>query len=99
MTVTAANDKADLGDLTYNASLTHRLTIQLSGNAPGTGTNTPTGVDAGIAAVPMKKPGRRDLRLHPGHRRQGHRDGRLARDRRQRQLRGLPPQARRHPRR
>ena len=44
MTVTAPNNKADLGDLTYDASLVHRLTIQLSGNAPGTGTNTPNGV-------------------------------------------------------
>ena len=44
MTVALPNKLADLGDLTYDASLTHRLTIQLSGNAPGTGTNTPTGV-------------------------------------------------------
>ncbi len=42
MTVSAPNNKADLGDLTYAPSLVHRLTIQLSGNAPGTGTNTPT---------------------------------------------------------
>ncbi len=56
MTVTGVNNKADLGDLTYDASLTHRLTIQLSGNAPGTSTNTPTAVNSGIAAVPMKKP-------------------------------------------
>jgi len=56
MTVSGANNKADLGDLSYNANLTHRLTIQLSGNAPGTGTNTPTGANSGIAAVPMTKP-------------------------------------------
>lgn len=62
MTVTGANNKADLGDLTYDASLTHRLTIQLSGNAPGTGltsdrggANTPNG-QGSIAGVPMKKP-------------------------------------------
>jgi OmcA/MtrC family decaheme c-type cytochrome len=55
MTVTGVNNKADLGDLTYNASLTHRLTIQLSGNAPGTGSNTPNGATL-VAAVPMKKP-------------------------------------------
>jgi OmcA/MtrC family decaheme c-type cytochrome len=56
MTVTGVNNKADLGDLTYNANLTHRLTIQLSGNAPGTSTNTPTGANSGITAVAMKKP-------------------------------------------
>jgi OmcA/MtrC family decaheme c-type cytochrome len=44
MTVTGSNNKADLGDLTYESQLVHRLTIQLSGNAPGTGTNTPNGV-------------------------------------------------------
>ncbi|HTT09999.1 MAG TPA: OmcA/MtrC family decaheme c-type cytochrome [Burkholderiaceae bacterium] len=44
MTVSPPNNTADLGDLTYQPSLVHRLTIQLSGNAPGTGTNTPNGV-------------------------------------------------------
>lgn len=52
---TAVNKKADLGDLTYEPSLVHRLTIQLSGNAPGTGSNTPTGATV-TAAVPMKNP-------------------------------------------
>ncbi|MBE0549669.1 MAG: OmcA/MtrC family decaheme c-type cytochrome [Rubrivivax sp.] len=56
MTVTGTNNKADLGDLSYNANLTHRLTIQLSGNAPSTGTNTPTGANLGVTAVPMKVP-------------------------------------------
>ncbi len=58
MTVTGTNNKADLGDLSYNAALTHRLTIQLSGNAPGTGSNTPTGATSSLVAtgVPMKKP-------------------------------------------
>ena len=56
MTVTGTNNKADLGDLSYNAALTHRLTIVLSGNAPGTSTNTPTAVSSGIAAVPLKTP-------------------------------------------
>ena len=50
------NKVADLGDLTYDAALTHRLTIVVSGNAPGTGTNTPTAATSAIAAVPMKKP-------------------------------------------
>ncbi|MDH4289268.1 MAG: OmcA/MtrC family decaheme c-type cytochrome [Aquincola sp.] len=58
----SSGNKADLGDLTYQPSLTHRLTIQLSGNAPGTGTstnptnNTPDGVSLGIAAVPLRAP-------------------------------------------
>ena len=54
MTVSGANNKADLGDLTYAPSLVHRLTIQLSGNAPGTGTNTPNAVEvAGYPGVPL----------------------------------------------
>jgi OmcA/MtrC family decaheme c-type cytochrome len=50
------NKKADLGDLTYEPNLVHRLTIQISGNAPGTGTNTPTGANSGVTGVPLKKP-------------------------------------------
>jgi OmcA/MtrC family decaheme c-type cytochrome len=34
--------KADLGDLSFDATLTHRLGIQIGGAAPGTGSNTPT---------------------------------------------------------
>ena len=55
MTVTGANNKADLGDLTWEPNLTHRLTIQLSGNAPGTGTNTATAVQV-TPGVPMTSP-------------------------------------------
>jgi OmcA/MtrC family decaheme c-type cytochrome len=56
MTVSAPNNKADLGDLTYDPSRVHRLTIQLSGNAPGTGTNTPNGVEvSGYPGVPLIK--------------------------------------------
>jgi OmcA/MtrC family decaheme c-type cytochrome len=55
MTVTAPNATVDLGDLTYDASLAHRLTIQVSGNAPGTGTNTPTGVQV-TPGVAMTNP-------------------------------------------
>jgi OmcA/MtrC family decaheme c-type cytochrome len=53
MTFTGANVKDDLDDLTYDPTLVHRLTIQLSGNAPGTGTNTPNGVQnvAGVVLV------------------------------------------------
>jgi OmcA/MtrC family decaheme c-type cytochrome len=35
--------KDDLGDLTYDPSLTHRVGIVISGAAPGTGTNVPSG--------------------------------------------------------
>ena len=57
MTVSGANNKADLGDLTCDPNLVHRLTIQLSGNAPGTGTNTPNGVEVtGYPGVPLTKP-------------------------------------------
>jgi OmcA/MtrC family decaheme c-type cytochrome len=57
MTVSGSNNKADLGDLTYEPSLVHRLTIQLSGNAPGTGNNTPTGATVvGVPGVPMTHP-------------------------------------------
>lgn len=52
----APADKADLGDLTYDANALHRITIQFAGNAPGTGTNTPTGADSGVAAVPLAQP-------------------------------------------
>jgi OmcA/MtrC family decaheme c-type cytochrome len=55
LTAAAGQDKADLDDLTYNANLTHRLTIAISGNAPGTGTNTPNGVQV-VTGVPMKNP-------------------------------------------
>lgn len=44
--------KADLGDVGFDASLTHRLGIQLGGNAPGTGSNTPDGVTR-VTAVPI----------------------------------------------
>jgi len=39
-TLTAPNVAAHLGDLTYDPSLVHRLTLEISGNARGTGTNT-----------------------------------------------------------
>ena len=51
----ALNDVADLGDLTYDPALTHRLVLQLSGNAPGTGTNVPNAVQL-VTGVPMKNP-------------------------------------------
>jgi OmcA/MtrC family decaheme c-type cytochrome len=52
----AGANRADLGrDLTYDPNATHRLTIALSGNAPGTGTNRPNAVQL-VPGVPMKKP-------------------------------------------
>jgi OmcA/MtrC family decaheme c-type cytochrome len=55
LTAPTGSDKADLDDLSYNANATHRLTIQIAGNAPGTGTNTPNAVQV-VAGVPMDKP-------------------------------------------
>ncbi|HET8541111.1 MAG TPA: OmcA/MtrC family decaheme c-type cytochrome [Anaeromyxobacter sp.] len=54
MTVSPPNNKADLGDLTWQPTLGHRLTIQISGNAPGTGTNTPNAVQV-TPGVPLVK--------------------------------------------
>ena len=42
LTFSGDNRKEDLGDLTWQPDLPHRLTIQISGAAPGTGSNTPT---------------------------------------------------------
>ena len=55
MTVSGNNNKADLGDLTFAPTLVHRLTIQVSGNAPGTGTNTANGVET-TSGVPLTRP-------------------------------------------
>jgi OmcA/MtrC family decaheme c-type cytochrome len=56
MTVSPPNNIADLGDVTYNPNLTHRVTIALSGSAPATGSNTPTGATSSVASVPIKHP-------------------------------------------
>ncbi|MBI2316607.1 MAG: OmcA/MtrC family decaheme c-type cytochrome, partial [Betaproteobacteria bacterium] len=53
--VIAPNNTADLGDLTYDPNLTHRLTIQIGGNVRGTGTNTADGVQV-TTGVPMANP-------------------------------------------
>jgi len=42
--VDTLSKKADLGDLSFDPTLTHRLGIQIGGNAPGTGSNTPNAV-------------------------------------------------------
>lgn len=54
-TVTAPNDVADLQDLTYDPTLTHRLVIQIGGNTRGTGTNTANAVQV-TPGVPMSNP-------------------------------------------
>ena len=53
MTVTAPNDKAALGDLTWDPKLPHRLVVQLGGAARGTGSNTDNGatVTPGVNAA------------------------------------------------
>ena len=56
MTVTAPNDKADLGDLTYEPNLTHRVVVQVYGNKFGTGSNTADGSASGVTAVAMANP-------------------------------------------
>jgi OmcA/MtrC family decaheme c-type cytochrome len=56
MSVSPPNNIADLGDVSYNASLTHRVTIALSGSAPATGSNTPTGASSAVASVSMTNP-------------------------------------------
>ena len=54
--LTAPKVAADLGDLTFEPTLTHRLTIQISGSARGTGTNTADGSSSGVTAVSMANP-------------------------------------------
>ena len=55
LTYTGNNRKEDLGDLTWQPTLPHRLTIQIGGAAPGTGSNTPTGATV-ATAVNMANP-------------------------------------------
>ena len=54
-TDTATSKKADLGDLTYEPNLTHRVAILIQGNARGTGTNTADAVQV-VPAVALKTP-------------------------------------------
>ncbi|MEJ8835884.1 OmcA/MtrC family decaheme c-type cytochrome [Ramlibacter sp. AN1133] len=46
---------ADLGDLTYDPNAVHRLVLQISGNVPGTGTNTKDEVQV-VPGVPLSRP-------------------------------------------
>lgn len=55
-TADGLSKKADLGDLTYDPTLTHRLGVIISGAAPGTSSNTPTGVTV-TPAVNIETPG------------------------------------------
>lgn len=55
MTFTAPSVGADLGDLTYDPNAIHRLGMIISGNVPGTGTNTLDTVQV-TTAVPLAKP-------------------------------------------
>jgi OmcA/MtrC family decaheme c-type cytochrome len=62
-TFTGDNVLADLGDLTYDPKLTHRLVLRVSGNVRGTGNtttsdnnNTADGKSSGIPAVPLENP-------------------------------------------
>lgn len=55
-TLTGNYSLADLDDLTYDPTAVHRITIVISGNAWGTGTQTANGADSGVTAVPMANP-------------------------------------------
>jgi OmcA/MtrC family decaheme c-type cytochrome len=55
MTLTGLNVAADLGDLTYDPNAVHRVAMVISGNVPGTGTNTANEVQV-VPAVPLAKP-------------------------------------------
>jgi len=52
LTDSGNNVKADLGDVTYDPTLTHRLGIVIQGSQPGTGVNTPNNVQV-TTPVPM----------------------------------------------
>jgi OmcA/MtrC family decaheme c-type cytochrome len=55
MTLTGNNVAADLDDLTFEGNAVHRVSIEISGNAPGTGSNTPTGATT-TPGIPITKP-------------------------------------------
>jgi OmcA/MtrC family decaheme c-type cytochrome len=63
--LTAPNNAADLGDLTWDPTKLHRLVIQVGGNARGTGTNTANGTASGVTAVPMGAPANVMLDWYP----------------------------------
>jgi OmcA/MtrC family decaheme c-type cytochrome len=55
-TYTGNNVRADLGDVSYQPALLHRIGIQVGGSARGTGRNTPDGSTSTTAAVNVKTP-------------------------------------------
>ena len=55
-TDTSTNKKADLGDVSYQPTLTHRLTVYVGGSAWGTGSNTDNRSNTGLPSVPVKFP-------------------------------------------
>jgi OmcA/MtrC family decaheme c-type cytochrome len=55
MKLSGLNVAADLGDLSYKPDVIHRVVLQISGSAPGTGTNTPNEVQS-TPAVPIRHP-------------------------------------------
>ncbi len=55
-TYTAPYAEADLDDVTFQSALTHRIGIQIGGNARGTSTNTPDGSNTGVPAVLIHDP-------------------------------------------
>ena len=52
----SASGKEALGDLTYDANAVHRIALVVSGDVPGTGSNTPDGSDSGVPRVRMQNP-------------------------------------------
>ncbi|MBK7292738.1 MAG: OmcA/MtrC family decaheme c-type cytochrome [Holophagaceae bacterium] len=54
-TYTGNNTRADLGDVTYQPNLVHRMAFQFAGAARGTGSNTPDGVTV-ATSVNMENP-------------------------------------------
>ncbi len=64
-TYVAPNKAADLGDLAYDPAKLHRVVIQLSGNARGTGTNTPDASNSGVTGVPIGTPANLVMDLWP----------------------------------
>jgi len=55
-TYSGNNKRADLGDVTYVPTLTHRVSIQISGAARGTGSNTSDASNSGVPSVNVKVP-------------------------------------------
>ncbi len=53
--LTGLNVASDLGDLSFDPNAIHRLALSISGNVPGTGTNTADEVQVALA-VPLTKP-------------------------------------------